>query len=653
MAGRDFRELGGISSETLAVLDKLGFRTATPVQEATIPLFAGHKDVAVDACTGSGKTLAFLIPLIEKMRRLEEPLTIHQVGAVVVSPTRELARQIYSVAQPFIASVPWLKAALLVGGSDPAEDVAQLRDGGSNVLIGTPGRLDDIRQRCAAWLEVKTVEILVLDEADRLLDMGFKVQLDAIISALPRQRRTGLFSATQTEAVQALARAGLRNAVRVNVAVSRAAAAPRPDVEGVAEAAGWEAELQRDELEQRTPGTLSICYHIVEAVDKLAVLAHFLQAHPDSKIIVYFLTCACVDHALLALGLLPDTRGLAVSALHGRMKQAAREAVLEAYAAAATGVLLCTDVAARGLDIPDVHWIVQADPPQDPAAFIHRVGRTARMGRSGDALLLLMPHEDSYVDFLGVRKVPLRPATPAVLGTAAADGAATSARLRAAAEADRAFMEAGVKAFVSYVRGYKEHHCRYIFRIQDVPLGQLATAFGLLRLPGMPEVKKAGIRLAGFEPSAIDVDSIKFKDKAREKQRQALLKKREAEGPRESAKAAHRAAQQAARQAAARQATEAVGAGARLTAAKRRALEAADEAEELATEYTMLKKLRRGKISQHEFDVVLGMSDDSDAEVKESVPAPAPKRKLATALQKRAAKLKRKQKRRAGSKGEA
>eukprot|EP00887_Chlorella_sp_A99_P001671 scaffold8.g1671.t1 len=485
---------------------------------------------------------------------------------------------------------------LLVGGSDPAADVAAFGAEGGHLLVGTPGRLEDVMGRCAA-MDLRTVEVLVLDEADRLLDMGFK---------------------KQTEAVEALARAGLRNPVRVNVAVTAAAAPParRRGRDGAAVAA------PAPEAAQRTPATLSI------------------QAHPEEKVIVYFLTCACVDFALAALPRLPELRRLELLGLHGRMKQAAREATLQAFADMPAGVLLCTDVAARGLDIPD-----------DPAAFVHRVGRTARMGRSGSALVLLLPHEAAYVDFLKIRKVPLSPAAPLP------GPPSTAAALRAQAERDRAVMEAGTRAFVSF-----------IFRLQDLQLGPLATSLGLLRLPRMPEVKRLarGGAVEGFAPSPVDPDSVPFKasgwgevgacarrrcegvvldcvrvcvwwrwcgwaggwDKAREKQRQAQLRQRAAAA---AGAAEARAATAAAR---ARERPREQGGGVRLTAAKRRQLEQRQEAEDLqgevgggrhwprgpvggAKEYALYRKLKKGKISEHEYDVATGLSSESDSDAGE------------------------------------
>jgi ATP-dependent RNA helicase DDX55/SPB4 len=159
-----------------------------------------------------------------------------------------------------------------------------------------------------------------------------------------------------------------------------------------------------------------------------------------------------------------------------------RTQVLSRFRCAPAAALLCTDVAARGLDIPDVHWVFQFDPPQDPAQFVHRCGRTARMGRSGHALVLLAHHEDSYVALLANRGIPMAEATP--LATAV-DGASEA---RCLAERDRDVMEKGTRAFVAHVRGYKEHQCKFIFRLQELDLCQLGRMFGLLRLPVMKEV---------------------------------------------------------------------------------------------------------------------------------------------------------------------
>eukprot|EP00249_Psilotum_nudum_P014508 c24857_g1_i1 orf=83-1495(+) len=468
LTGLHFRELKPpLSQETLQVLGGLGFSYTTPVQAATIPLLCTHKDVAVDAATGSGKTLAFLVPLIELFRGIAQPLKAHQVGAVIISPTRELAAQIFHVAEPFVASLTNVTAVLLVGGTDVTADVQKLKEKGANILIGTPGRIDDIMDR-ANFLDYRFLEVLVLDEADRLLDMGFQQQLSSITSRLPKQRRTGLFSATQTEAVEELAKAGLRNPVRIEVRT-----------EAKSSCLG-----EKNVACSKTPTSLSIQYLESEADEKPSQLVQFLSDFSSKKVIVYFMTCACVDFWGTVLPALPSLKYIPVVSLHGRMKQSAREKALARFAAMPVGILFCTDVAARGLDIPGVDWILQYDPPQDPNVFVHRVGRTARMGRSGNALVFLLPKEDAYVEFLTIRRVPIEKKEKS---QTAQD---VIPLLRAAAMEDRDVMEKGVRAFVSYIRAYKEHQCTFIFRWKELEVGKIAMGYGLLQLPAMSELKR-------------------------------------------------------------------------------------------------------------------------------------------------------------------
>ncbi|CAI0443826.1 unnamed protein product [Linum tenue] len=297
-----------LSDPVLDALKEGGFDYCTPVQAATIPLLCGYKDVAVDAATGSGETLAFVVPLVEILRRVSPAPKPQQVLGIIISPTRELSSQIYHVAKLFIAT--------LSKGGDVKADVKKIEEDGANLLIGTPSRLHDIMERVDD-LDFRNLEVLILDEADRLLDMGFQKQLNAIISRLPKLRRTGLFSATQTEAVQELAKAGLRNP-----------------------------------------------YFECEADKKPSELVDLLVKNKSRKTIIYFMTCACVDYWGVVLPQLSVLKGLSLISLHGKMKQNAREKALAKFTSLTSGVLLCTDVDARGLDILGVDYIVQYDPPQ-------------------------------------------------------------------------------------------------------------------------------------------------------------------------------------------------------------------------------------------------------------------------------------------------
>ena len=338
-----------LSARTLTALETLGFRTATSVQAASIPRLLSHQDVAVQACTGSGKTLAFLVPLVELLCRRESSCRHHEVGAIVIEPTRELALQVHAVAGAFVEGRRGMQLQLTVGGTDIQAEMRRFADEGSNVLIGTPGRLNDLMGRLAL-LSFKELELLVLDEADRLLDMGFESTLNTILQRLPKQRRTGLFSATQTSEVLHLVRAGLRNPVIVTVKVQNS---QRVSANRVAR--------------QSTPASLTNFYMIAEESQRLPQLVHFVAAQlaAKRKLMVYFLTCASVDFYGLALPRLAKLRGMSCRPLHGKMAPRVRRKTYEWFVAQQEGsALFCTDVAARGLDIPDVDWIIQFDAPQ-------------------------------------------------------------------------------------------------------------------------------------------------------------------------------------------------------------------------------------------------------------------------------------------------
>ncbi|XP_006645526.2 DEAD-box ATP-dependent RNA helicase 18 [Oryza brachyantha] len=580
-----FSELSpALSPEVVKALRAGGFRRCTPVQAAAIPLLLSHKDVAVDAATGSGKTLAFVVPVVDILRRRPSPPKPHEVLGIIISPTRELSSQIYNVAQPFFATLKGVTSMLLVGGLDIKAELKKLEEEGANILVGTPGKLFDVMERLDT-LNYKNLEILILDEADRLLDLGFQKQITSIISKLPKLRRTGLFSATQTEAVKELAKAGLRNPVRVEVKT---------------EAKPTSKDGAQQELgPSKTPLGLRLEYMICEASKKSSQLVDFLVQNNGKKIMVYFATCACVDYWAVVLPLLDSLKGSPIIPYHGKMKQGPREKALSSFSALSSGILVCTDVAARGLDIPHVDLIVQYDPPQDPNVFIHRAGRTARYDQEGDAIVFLLPKEDTYVEFLKRRGVPL---TERECSTNAAD---IVPQIRSAALGDRNVMEKGLTAFVSFVRAYKEHHCSYIFRWKDLEIGNLAMEYGLLQIPSMPEVKHHSLSLEGFTPvDDVDVTKIKYKDKAREKQRQKTLKRK-----------AEELAQKPETEKRKRKAPEKPEKPKRKkTGKQRQAVQTKEDIDELGHEYRLLKKLKRGVIDEDEYEKLTGFGDSNDGD---------------------------------------
>jgi ATP-dependent RNA helicase DDX55/SPB4 len=463
------------------------------------------------------------------------------VAAIIISPTRELATQIHTVlvsllkfhapsaalldlpdeddiemvdpdAPPppvFPASTLKVIPQLLLGGSiTPAQDLRSFLKKCPNILIGTPGRLLELVSSPHVHCPQSSFDALVLDEADRLLDLGFKDDLQRILSRLPKQRRTGLFSASVSEAVDQLVRVGLRNPVRIAVKV-------KTRVNGkVGE------ELTED---KKTPASLQMTYmltppsHKIPAIQKLLQI---LQPRPQ-KTILYLATCFSVDyfqHVLPAI-----FKGHAIIPLHGKHPDKVRKRNFAKFVdSVSPSILLTTDVAARGLDIPSVDLVLQIDPPSDPKTFIHRCGRAGRAGRRGLAVTFLTPgREEDYIDFLKVRQTPISPLENPAINITAADTERVSEEMRKVVRSDRAIYDKAQRGFVSWLRAYSKHTASSIFRVADLDWTELGNMWGLLRLPRMPETKKwEGDRNLGL---TIDWDAYAYKDKAREAQRQVEL----------------------------------------------------------------------------------------------------------------------------------
>ncbi|XP_032899766.1 ATP-dependent RNA helicase DDX55 isoform X3 [Amblyraja radiata] len=506
----------GLHPRVLESLRELSFTHMTPVQSATIPLFMNNKDVAVEAVTGSGKTLAFVIPTLEILLKREEKLKKMQVGALIITPTRELAVQIDEVFRQFTVHFPQFSQILLIGGRNPMEDVENFRKHGLNTILGL----------------------------------------------LPKQRRTGLFSATQTDEVESLVRAGLRNPVRITVKEKGLAA----------------------ESTQKTPIRLHNYYTICRADEKFNQLVAFLRQHKKQKHLVFFSTCACVEYFGNTLGKL--VKNVQIMCIHGKMKHKRQNIFME-FRQLESGVLVCTDVMARGIDIPEVDWVLQYDAPSSASAFVHRCGRTARIGHHGNALVFLLPMEATYVNFLSInQKCPMQQMK------LLKDSVDVLPSLKKLAVSDRAIFEKGMKAFVSFIQSYAKHQCSLIFRMKDLDFAALARGFALLKLPKMPEMR--GKNFPGFTPEDIDTNSIRYKDKNREKQRQRLLAQQKQEKQNETKKKFVKnkpwSKQKTKRNKKRKQAS------------KRKLSDDEDDIDELLNDTRLLKKLKQGKISKEDFE---------------------------------------------------
>ena len=600
----------------LSYLASRGFDQMTPVQAATIPLFCSYKDVCVQAVTGSGKTLAFLLPILQRLLTLSAaaPLDSRKVYALIITPTRELALQIHDEVQRILtflhstdtpaSPAPNITASSIIGGHTTT---AQSTATTAHIITATPGRLEHLLG--TSQLNVGALEVLVLDEADRLLELGFEGSVDAIMRRLPKQRRTGLFSATQTTAVKQLSRAGLRNPVIVDVSVAYKA----HKATGQAKQ-GDEADERKDSVAsggllpvQATPQSLHNYYHVLSPASKLTFLIDFLLAHRRDKVIVFFLTCACVDYFHLLLQRLPASQPLSYVLLHGHKTQKQRKAALAQFRRPdVPQVLLSTDVAARGVDIEDVRWIVQFDAPLDAAVFVHRIGRTARMGREGESLLLLAPNEDAYIPYLHRMHVPITPYAPS---TPLPASPSVSGLVKQLALADRVVFEAAQSAVVSYIRAYKEHQLSLLFRVQEMKWEEVGEGYGLLMWPVLPDMKWLRVQYdSGLE--GVKGRDIKYKDGKREKERVARMA---VEG--EKRKAEKREREEEEREARKRR-EEKRSSRAIKERRRERTTHGAitKEWNELQYEANLSKKLKAKKISKADFERLMEQADGEDGE---------------------------------------
>ena len=373
MAGA-FHDLG-LSREVLRAVDELGYEEPTPIQAHTIPLLMAGKDVVAQAQTGTGKTAAFAIPIVE---HIDPKSRVTQ--AIVLAPTRELAVQV-AEATHTIGRHRRIEVLPIYGGQAYERQLRGLR-AGAHVVVGTPGRIMDHMRR--GTLRLNAVRTVVLDEADEMLDMGFIEDIEFILEQTPPERQTALFSATIPPPIQALARRYLREPQQVAIA-----------------------------RETRTvPQTQQVYYETPER-SKLDALARILDLEAPRSAIIFCRTKREADQLANTL----QARGYAADAIHGDLSQGQRERVLLSFRENRIEVLVATEVAARGLDIPDVSHVINYDIPDDADAYIHRIGRTGRMGRKGEAITLVTPRETrllrSIESQIHKKLKPMRLPTPA------------------------------------------------------------------------------------------------------------------------------------------------------------------------------------------------------------------------------------------------
>ncbi|XP_037344287.2 ATP-dependent RNA helicase DDX18 [Pungitius pungitius] len=429
-----------VSESTLKAVKEMGFEHMTEIQHKSIrPLLEG-RDVLAAAKTGSGKTLAFLIPSMELIYKLKF-MPRNGTGVVILSPTRELAMQTYGVLKELMVHHVHT-FGLIMGGSNRSAEAQRLANG-VNILVATPGRLLDHLQNTPGFM-FKNLQCLIIDEADRILEVGFEEELKQIIKLLPKKRQTMLFSATQTRKVEDLARISLKK---------------EPLYVGV-----------DDNKDNATVDGLEQGYVVCPSEKRFLLLFTFLKKNRKKKLMVFFSSCMSVKFHYELLNYID----LPVMAIHGKQKQTKRTTTFFQFCNADSGILLCTDVAARGLDIPEVDWIVQYDPPDDPKEYIHRVGRTARgINGRGHALLILRPEELGFLRFLKLAKVPL-----SEFDFSWSKISDIQSQMEKLIEKNYYLHKSAQEAYKSYVRAYDSHSLKQIYSVNTLNLPMVALSFG-------------------------------------------------------------------------------------------------------------------------------------------------------------------------------
>ncbi|MCL2591397.1 MAG: DEAD/DEAH box helicase [Betaproteobacteria bacterium] len=358
----NFAELGLIP-ELLQAVANAGYTEPTPIQQQAIPVILGGLDVMGGAQTGTGKTAGFTLPLLQRLARYANTSASparHPVRALILAPTRELAMQVFESVTGYGRHLS-LRATCIYGGVDMNAQIQELRRG-IEIVIATPGRLlDHVQQKTIHFTQV---EVLVLDEADRMLDMGFIPDIRRILDMLPANRQSLLFSATFSEEIRKLADRMLKNPKLIEVA-------------------------RRNAISE----TITHVVHPVSAGMKRNLLAHLLRHRPDMQVLVFVDTkigCGRLSHFLAR-------NGISADAIHGDKSQQQRTETLDAFKEGRVRVLVATDVAARGLDIDELPCVINFELPHTAEDYVHRIGRTGRAGHSGRAVSLVSPEEKHWL----------------------------------------------------------------------------------------------------------------------------------------------------------------------------------------------------------------------------------------------------------------
>ena len=432
-----------INSSILSNLERLGYEKATQVQSESIPIALNGEDIIGSAKTGSGKSLAFLIPAIQKI--YEEPKK-KEIEILIITPTRELALQLYDLAKDLLTGNSEI-IALLIGGENRKKEALKLLSGNIRIIVATPGRLLDHMENTKNF-DYSKINMLIIDEADKILKIGFEEEIKEIIKKIPKNRQTLLFSATITPKVEDLITLSVKEYKNIHI----------------------------KNTDDPSVSTLEQGFINIEADKKFLFLFTFIKKNLNRKIIIFFSTCKEVEFFSNLLNYV-DVPVLSIS---GDYKQQKRSTTFIEFCSLEKGVLLCTDVAQRGLDIPDIDWVIQYDPPHDPEEYLHRVGRTARgANKIGKALLMILPNEIGFIRLLQLYKIKIEEFEFPENKLAKIQEQFE----KLVNKKDHYLLNLATEAYRAYLHAYNTNNDKDNFNIEKLDLIKLCKSFGLLSPP--------------------------------------------------------------------------------------------------------------------------------------------------------------------------
>lgn len=476
------------------IKNNLKFNNLTPVQAATIPLILQNKDVIVEAKTGSGKTLAFILPILESIiitdAKSKDQLDKHSVISLILSPTRELAMQVYEeltvfTKQSLLKDNQKIKTQLMIGGKKQHNDLTKYNLYGANLIVATPGRLAEILSKPENKLadSLRRVKYLILDEADLLLSVAFEQNMSTIFSYLPKQRRTSLFSATQTKQLDELIKSGLRNPIRVYMN-SKTQSEDELSFEGNPRVLSM-------------PDKLTNYYQTWDTYSqKIASVIYLIKEGKFPQIVIFLSTCNQVDYFECLLQDHIDMKKTPIFKLHRRLKNK-RKAIYTKLKTKKRYVFLVTDILCRGIDIPDLSCVVHLDLPQSPESYVHRSGRSGhKLNQAGVSLLIAQKHEYEFIEYCRRKKIVMKPHKVSEKAKLCIQKVATDLeiQLKKKSEKDPNYNKLGLQAFVSYIRYYTSKLCIRQLLFPKLDVSNLVKSFGLLKVPNMFELKTKRVK---------------------------------------------------------------------------------------------------------------------------------------------------------------